>query len=149
MKIAFVVEGGLEMGMGHIMRSMTLAEEMEGRAEICFMTKSDETVVNQIKNAGFDTFKLKNDREATALLQKINPDTVIIDRLDVEEGFARTLKDSLNTKVVIFGNISTANRYADVVVNAVIGTKLQNRKFIDEDTSTLYLCGPRYYVLRR
>ncbi len=149
MKIAFLVEGGLEMGIGHIMRSITLAEEIADRAEICFLTKSDEIAVNQIKNTGFNTFQLKNDSEAVDILQEINPETVIIDRLNVEEDFAQKIKGGLNAKLVIFGNTSTANRYADIVVNGVIGTKLRNRKFIDEDTNTLYLYGPRYYVLRR
>ena len=148
MKIAFVVEGGLEMGMGHISRSITLAEELGDRTGTCFLTKSDETVVNQITNAGFRTFKLDNDKEVVKLLQEVRPSIVIIDKLDVEEDFAGKLKDCLNTKVVIFANLTAANRYADIVINAVTGSKLKNRKFLDENTDTLYFFGPRYYVLR-
>lgn len=137
------------MGMGHILRSITLAEEIKDRAEICFLTKSDATVVNQIKNAGFSAFKLENDNEIANLLQEIKPSIVIIDKLDVEEDFARKLKDSLNTKLVIFANLTSANRYADVVVNAVAGSKFKNRKFLDKKTTTLYFYGPKYFVLRK
>jgi len=149
MEIAFITDGGLEMGMGHIIRSITLAEELKDRAEICFLTKSDQIVVSQIRNAGFGIFKLENDDQILNRLKDINPNVVIIDKLNIEEDFARELKNSLNTKLVIFGNLSTANKHADVVVNAVIGTKLNNRKFLDKNTNTLYFYGPKYYVLRK
>ncbi|MDD5509198.1 MAG: UDP-2,4-diacetamido-2,4,6-trideoxy-beta-L-altropyranose hydrolase [Dehalococcoidales bacterium] len=148
MKIAFVVEGGLKMGMGHICRSITLAEELVCGAEICFLTKSDETAVNQIKTAGFKTIKLENDEEVLKLLQEVRPGIVIIDKLDVEEDFARRLKEGLSSKIVIFANMTAANKYADIVVNAVVGSKLKNRKFLDENTNTLYFFGPSYFVLR-
>ena len=148
-KIAFITEGGLKMGMGHVVRSITLAEELKDSAEICFLTQSDEIVVNKIKNAEFDAFKLQNDHHIVNRLKDLNPNVVIIDKLNVDEDLVVELKDSLNTKLVIFGNLSKANKYADVVVNAVIGSKLKNKKFSDKSTNTIYFCGPRYYVLRK
>lgn len=149
MKIAIITEGGLEMGMGHIVRSITLAKELRYRVEICFFTNSDEIVVNEIKNAGFHTLNQPNSNDILSYLKELNTDIVIIDKLNVEENFAKEIKNTLNAKLIIFGNLSDANNYADIVVNAVIGTKLQNRKFIDNDSNTLYFCGPRYYVLRK
>ena len=78
MKIAFVTDGGLEMGMGHVYRSITLAEEIMDKAEIYFFTKSDEIVVSKIKNSGFNVLKLKDDEEMLKLLKERNPNIVII-----------------------------------------------------------------------
>ena len=148
-KIAFLVEGGLEMGMGHIYRSITLADEIRDKGEICFLTKSDEIVVNQLQKSGFSAIKAKTDDEIARRLEEIHPTVVIIDRLEVEELFAKGLKDKLNTRLVIFGNLSSANKYADVVVNAGVGSSFQNKGFIDKNTNTLYFYGPRYLILRR
>lgn len=148
MKIAFITDGGLEMGMGHVQQSITLAEELKDRAEIFFLTKSDEAVVNQIEDAGFITFKLNNDNEMLNLVQEIRPSTVIIDKIDVDEDFARRLKDSLKVKLAIFTNLTPANKFADIAVTADIGSQFRNIKFLDEKTNTLYFYGPKYWVLR-
>jgi len=149
MRIAFVTDGGLERGMGHVQQSTTLAQEFKDRAEIYFFTKSDETVVNKIKSAGLATFKLSSDDEIADLLQQIKPNIVIVDKIDVAEKFAKRLKDSLGAKLVIFTNLTTANLYADVAVTADIGSQFRNIKFRDEKTNTLYFYGPKYWVLRK
>lgn len=149
MKIAIITEGGLEMGMGHVYRSITLAEELQAKGgEIYFLTKSNHIVVNQIGNSGFKVIKLKNNGDIIHSLEEIKPNVAIIDRGEVEELFAKKLKDKLNARLVIFGNLSTANKYADVVIN-IIGSNFKNRKFLDKNTNTLYYYGPRYYILRK
>ena len=50
-------------------------------------------------------------------------------------------------KVVIVGNDTPSNHYADIVVNAIIGTGLENREFRDA-YGTLNLWGPQFLVLR-
>lgn len=137
------------MGMGHVQRSIALAEELRSSADICFLTNNDETVVGQVARAQFTGFPLTGEDEITDWLRSTKPDTVIIDRLDVPEQFAREMKHDLHLRIVIFGNLSAANRYADVVVNAAIGTGLKNSRSWNATTRTLYLSGPRYLVLRR
>jgi UDP-2,4-diacetamido-2,4,6-trideoxy-beta-L-altropyranose hydrolase len=149
MKIAFVTDGGLEMGMGHVQQSTTLAKELMDRAEICFLTKSDDIVVKQIVGCGFKTFKLNNDNEIADLLHEINPNVVIIDKLDVDEALSKKLRDTLSAKLVIFSNMTTANVHADIAVCADFGSNFKNLRFRNEKTSTLYFCGPRYWILRR
>lgn len=149
MKISVVTDGGLEMGMGHVQQSTTLAKELMHRAEICFLTKSDDAVVKQIADCGFKTFKLNNDNQVANLLCEIKPNIVVIDKLDVDEGFARRLKNSVNAKLVIFSNITAANMYADIAVCADFGSNFRNARLRDEKTNTLYFYGPKYWVLRK
>ena len=148
-KIAFITVGGAEMGMGHIARTLTIAEELRHKADAYFLTKSDKTVVSQIKSNGFNVQKAASDARILNLLHQIKPDIVIIDKLDVAESFAQQLKNNLKVKLVIFDNTSTANNYADIVVNAVMGSNYKNRKFLDRKTNTLYFYGLKYEVLRK
>lgn len=149
MKIALIVNGGQEMGMGNIVRGLTLAEELQTKAEIIFVTKSDDIVVSQIKEAGFNIYRLDNNDEKLSLLQGIKPDVVVFDRLEVPEGIAKGLKDSLGMRLVIFDNLSKANKYADVVVNCVMGSGCENKIYLDKETNTIYFYGLKYEVLRK
>ncbi len=149
MKIAFITDGGFEMGMGHVYRTLSLAEELKQNVEICFLTKSDKIVVNKIEEYGFQTFNPENDDEIISKLEDIKPDVVIIDKLNVDESFVKSIRENLKTRIVIFDNLSPANKYADVVVNAIIGSNFKNKKYFDRTTNTLYFCGPRYLVLRK
>jgi spore coat polysaccharide biosynthesis predicted glycosyltransferase SpsG len=149
MKIAFLTDGGLEMGMGHIQHSMTLAEELKDRGETCFLTTSDEIVVTQLKSAGFETHRLNSDNEVAKLLKEMRPNIVVIDKLNVDKPFAKKIKDSLNAKLVIFNNLTLANKSADIAVTADIGSRFKNIRRYDKETGTLYFYGPKYWFLRR
>lgn len=148
-KIAFLVEGGLEMGMGHVYRSLALAEELRDKGEICFLTSSGHEIMGKISENGFKAINLKSDVDILAHLVELEPKIIIIDKLEVQEGFIKKLRELVDAKLVIFGNLSGANKYADIVVNAHVGSDFRNRRVVDPDTQTLYFYGPRYFILRR
>ncbi len=147
-KIVFVVDGGFKIGLGHVYQSITLAQELTSAAEICFLTKSDLTVVNKIKDAGFVTHKLASDFEILGFLQHDPPNIVIFDKIDVSAKLAKEIKRNKEIKLVIFTNLTNANRYADVAITADIGKHYKNIQFMDSETNTLYFYGPKYWILR-
>jgi UDP-2,4-diacetamido-2,4,6-trideoxy-beta-L-altropyranose hydrolase len=149
MKITFITDGGKEMGMGHVQQSVTLAQELKDNAEVIFLTKSDDSVINQIRNSHFDVIGKTDDDELLQSLQEISPQWVIIDKIDVAEDFAKRIKEETSTKLAIFTNITAANQYADIVVTADYGSYFKNIKFFDEQTKTLYYYGPKYWILRK
>lgn len=136
------------MGMGHVQQSTTFARELMSKADVSFLTKSDETVVAKIVENGFEATRHESDAGILSHLKSKNPDIVIFDKIDVAEELARDIKLTLNARLVIFTNLTGANRYADVAVTADIGSRFENVRFIDEKTKTLYFYGPRYWVLR-
>lgn len=136
------------MGLGHVQQSVTFARELASEADICFLTKSDQTVVAKIRENGFDTTCHENDLDILRHLEAINPDIIIFDKLDVAEDLARDIKSTLNARLVIFTNLTNANKYADIAVTADIGSRFENVRFLDQQTRTTYLYGPKYWVLR-
>ncbi|MBW9222850.1 UDP-2,4-diacetamido-2,4,6-trideoxy-beta-L-altropyranose hydrolase [Methanothermococcus sp. SCGC AD-155-K20] len=151
MKVAFITDGGLKMGMGHVYRCLTLAEEIKNAAEIYFLTKEGtKIVVNKISVHGYMVSKLKSDKEIIEKIRKIKPDVVVIDKPVIDINFTKVLKNNLNIeRLVLFDSPSKANMYADVVVNAIIDSNFENKKYIDKITNTLYFYGPRYLTLRK
>lgn len=143
------------MGMGHVQQSTTLARELRAKADVCFLTKSDDTVLTAIRESGFEATGLRNDAEILQHLTTLNPDIIVFDKIDVEEKLARDIKNALKARLVIFTNLTGANKYADVAVlqratdlTADIGSRFKNVAYTDNDTNTLYYYGPKYWVLR-
>ncbi|NLV17264.1 MAG: hypothetical protein GXY50_08670 [Syntrophomonadaceae bacterium] len=147
-KIVYIVDGGIKTGLGHVYQSITFAKTLMQVAEICFLTKSDEIVVTKIKDAGFKISKVYIDSEILDFLRTNKPDIVIIDYIDVAEDLAKYIKKNIQTRLVIFTNLTDANRHADIVVTADIGSNFKNVRFRDKQTNTLYFYGPKYWVLR-
>lgn len=148
MRIFFITDGGGHLGLGHIQQSLAFAQELLPHAHIFFITKSNETVLVKIREKGFEVTWHENDIDILKHLTAQKPDVIIFDKLDVAEELARGIKQTLSAQLVIFTNLTNANRYADIAVTADIGSQFENIRFIDEETSTLYFYGPRYWVLR-
>jgi spore coat polysaccharide biosynthesis predicted glycosyltransferase SpsG len=146
--IAFITDGGLKLGMGHVQQSLTFAKTLRQKAAISFLTKSDDPIVQMIRQAGFDVVQLASDGEILDRLQASNPDIVIFDKLDVDEGLARDIKASLPAVLVIFTNLTEANRHADIAVTADIGSRFENISYVDGETGTTFYYGPKYWILR-
>lgn len=148
LKVCFITDGGMHLGLGHVQQSITFARALLPNADICFLTKSDALIVARIAEAGFTVTGLENDSSILRKLQELRPDVVIFDKLDVDETLASDIKQNLSTRLVIFTNLSGANKFADIAVTADIGSAFENLRYIDKDTGTLNFYGPRYWVLR-
>lgn len=134
------------LGLGHVQRMLVLASTLRQDAEVTFVTQSDAIVRQRLAGGGYSVIAAEDGYEAA--LDALQPlDTVIVDRLEVGEALAVRIRRRAETKLAIFGNVSAANRHAHVVVNAVIGTRFENRRYRDAVNGTLYLEGPRYVML--
>lgn len=147
-RIAFVTDGGKEMGMGHVMRSLTIAEEIAGSADVFFITSSDVSVQEGIASKGFRVEYVDNDNQLVKMISRIQVDTVVIDRPPVKEKLIKRIRESSKVRIVVFDSDTYANRWADVAVNALLNSEFQNKRYQDEETSTLYFYGSKYIVLR-
>lgn len=148
LKICFITDGGRQMGMGHVQQSTTFARELQDGGDVCFLTKSDDTVLKAIRAAGFEATGLASDAEIFDHLKILRPAIIVFDKIDVEEALAKAIKEKLDSRLIIFTNLTKANRFADVAVTADIGSRFENVRFVDEETQTVYFYGPKYWVLR-
>lgn len=148
-RVLVYTEGGLKLGLGNIYRSLSLVTELQNvrKAEYNIITTSEQYVCEIIQNKGFPVISVKE----TDLIDNIinyNPSVLLIDYLGISEEFVKKIKERISVKIVIIGNLTKANQFADVVVNAIIGTDFKNRCFVDS-FGTLNLFGPKYLVLRK
>ena len=145
--ILIKTEGNHSLGLGHVYRTSAVASELaKKRIRVIFVTFDEKEVLPLISSFGYPLIKIDDVDALCDLINQESASVLVIDNMDVSEKFAKEVRNRTKARIVIFGNTSAANKFADVVVNAVIGTNLINcRRFID---TTLYLEGVRYLVLR-
>lgn len=147
-KIIIYAEGGFRLGLGNIYRSLSLASAIHLKdrdREILFVTSSDDYVQQIIKNKGYALIALETQEQVFSWIENEKPELVIIDYLGISKDYVQSVREK-GIKVVIIGNDSDANLFANLVVNAIIGTDFTNT--IKVCNQTKYLEGPRYLVLR-
>ncbi|MDO9185579.1 MAG: hypothetical protein Q7W13_06180 [Bacteroidia bacterium] len=152
MKIAIITDGNNTLGMGHIYQSRTLAEflsiKTNNQAEIFFITKSNENVIDLLKTTGKKVYQYGDDNLILAALKTEKPDRVIFDKLDVSPDLAKKIKEELQTKLIIFTNLTEANNFADIAVLADIGSNFKNIVNKDTITGKMQYFGPKFWILR-
>lgn len=149
-RTAFLTEGSSEMGMGHVYRSITFARtilaNLMGKAY--FLTKSNESVIKLIEDENLPAIKLKNDEEIVDHLKELDINLVVIDNLDFNEEILKKINDTVNAKVVMVDNLTPKiDRYADIVMS-LVRSDFSNKHIYNSDIGTMYLCGPKYLILR-
>jgi spore coat polysaccharide biosynthesis protein SpsF len=149
-RTAFLTEGSSEMGMGHVYRSITFARtilaNLMGKAY--FLTKSNDSVIKLIEDENLPAFKLKNDEEIVEHLKKLDINLVVIDNLDFNEEILKKIKDTVNARVVMVDNLTPKiDRYADIVMS-LVRSNFSNKHIYNSNIDTMYLCGPKYLILR-
>ena len=69
--IAIKCSGSLSLGMGHIMRTMVIAEELKKTCDVFYISKSDfeyQSGVEKIKDLGFDVYYDEDEISADFLI---------------------------------------------------------------------------------
>ncbi len=134
--------------MGHVVQATTFAKELWPAANVTFATKSDDTVLAAIRWSGFQATAFRSDGEILGHLRALDPDIIVFDKIDVDERLVGEIKRTLRASVVIFTNLTAANKHADIAVTADIGSRFDNVTYTDPETGTRYFHGPKYWVLR-
>jgi spore coat polysaccharide biosynthesis predicted glycosyltransferase SpsG len=152
MKIAIITDGDNTIGMGHIYQSITLADELSkqlyNRANIFFMTKSDQNVIAQISESSYNVYHYLGDNSIFNALKNEKPDRIVFDKINVAPVLAKRIKEKIDAKLIIFTNLTTANQYADVTILADIDSNFKNIYDKDEITGKVHFRGPKYWLLR-
>lgn len=114
LKIALVVNGNRDVGMGHIHRALTIADGFIGH-DIKFISYNSEPAsVELIKDGGYRVIEAEDD----LLTDVVDADIVINDILDTSKDYINRLKDA-GCFVVNFEDLDEGSSHAHLVFNAL------------------------------
>ncbi len=146
-RVLFRVDGGGEMGMGHVYRSLAAAEalvKLKPTADICFLMRADRPEGAQyVSRKGYQVRVLPGD-EASALpaIRDYSPNLIVNDLPSVNDAYLRSLA-RLGASTVNFVD-SLADIENPQEVAAVIVAALADEQVELED----YYAGPAFAILR-
>jgi len=154
LKILFRTYGGKtkykQTGLGHIFRSINLANHLKKSASIHFLVEDYGGVRKILIEHGFRkiSFLKKNIDMYSDIKQTIHYinqhdiDLIIIDKHLTKKKYLNELKNYVKT--VIITDLKNINLPVDLLVNGYIG--LKNKKFKNKNNS-ICLVGPSYQIL--
>jgi CMP-N-acetylneuraminic acid synthetase/spore coat polysaccharide biosynthesis predicted glycosyltransferase SpsG len=147
-RILFRVDGSAEMGMGHVYRSLAIADALRdtSRAEIAFlMTASHAEGLTTVSKYGYPV-RLAGEGRLETYLEHIRdyaPEILINDLPALEDAYLRALSHLGATTVNLVDTLDDLERteaYAQVIVSVMSE---------DRETPEGFYGGPAYAILRR
>lgn len=153
LKILIRTAGGRErkqeLGLGHVYRTLNLAEEMKPN-KIHFLLEDFGGAKKIISQKGFKNIqtldkkiKLKNDVKITVdYIKKEKIDLMIVDRYHVKLNYLKKVKEFV--KLIVISDLDNIDYPADLIINGYIGFKNQIK--INSYNSKCLL-GPKYQIL--
>lgn len=154
MKAVFRVDGGGNIGFGHIMRCLSLAEGLRERdIQSIFITRDiDSEAKRRIVANGHlmerlpPEIDLKEDLNSTInLIKKYQPDLVITDSYEIDQHYLEQLK-RLDVTLMSIDDLVDFHFCSDIVLNQNIGVKVTE---YSTERYTKLLLGPKYALLRK
>ena len=154
----FRADGNSKIGIGHIMRCIGLAQKLlDENVKSIFITKSNEKIVERIKNFGFSVITLPNNIDLLAdvtrikeIAQENNAKLIFADiwhkesmqNPDYYVEFISLLKDQICVLVIIDG---PSDKYLDCDLFIVPYVGVEKHNF----QSKKLLLGSRYFIFRK
>lgn len=149
-KIAIRADGGSQIGMGHIMRTLVLAKELAKTNDVFYVCRVDEPLsdkysygIGMIKNEGFKVVTIAGNHLIDEL-KNIDADCLITDSYDVEENYFNETKKIFKKT----GYIDDMNLYyfnVDFIINQNVNAK----ELIYRTNSSKLFLGSKYCMLRK
>ena len=137
------VDGGPEIGLGHVVRCISLAHMLKDDFSIQFHSIGlSESLKKDIESHGWTCTNLEI--EADFFQALTGKETVVLDGYHLNSDYQKKVKDC-GSKLVCIDDLHEEYFYADLVINHAPGIKEEQYQ---GEAYTKYLLGPDYALLR-
>jgi UDP-2,4-diacetamido-2,4,6-trideoxy-beta-L-altropyranose hydrolase len=119
--VVFRVEGYEEIGLGHVYRCLTLADNMLDHDITFVVSENSQLAIKLLESRFYDVVTFGDPGDEIETIRSCNPHIVVNDILDTKAAYVRALK-KLGYKVVNFEDQGSGHRQADAVINAMYGS---------------------------
>lgn len=144
--ILFRADSSSSIGIGHIMRDLVLAKQLEGNNIIFACMELEGNIISQIPYKVI-TLKSNHIDEVDTIIKKYQIDMIVIDHYAINEAYEKQLKTQ-NPKLKILSFDDTYEKHhCDILLNHNICAK--EEKYIDLVPKECEIrCGKKYTLIR-
>jgi UDP-2,4-diacetamido-2,4,6-trideoxy-beta-L-altropyranose hydrolase len=155
--VVFRVDGGAQLGSGHVMRCLTLGRALRGRgAGVSFVCRAvPGHYAATIEAAGFRVVRLaaelsvqQDAEECARLLEREPSDWCIVDHYELDESWERAVGAAVERLGVIEDLESRAHRCDLLLDQNWFGSETESRYSLRVPAECTRLLGPRYTLLQ-
>ena len=148
------VDASPEIGIGHIMRCLTLAQELKNNFDkIIFLTRKDSgDFTETIMKNEFEVIFIPTNNDSDIIKNIVttnseNKNFLLIDHYDVDSNFESSLKNIFE-KIFVIDDLANRKHDCDLLIDQNYYRDLNHRykKLIQNDTITLL--GSKYAIIR-
>lgn len=142
-KIYFRADGNTQIGLGHLVRCLALAQMLQEEFSIIFVCKEiTDDLTLQLQQLGFELMKIVEEVEWLHLLTK--NDFVVLDHYELDTTFQIAIK-GLGCKLICIDDLHENVFYADLIINHAPGVSPEN---YNAQSYTQFALGLNYVLLR-
>lgn len=173
MNVTFRCDSSISIGIGHVMRCLTLANALKIQGVKCsFICRRHEgNIISLIEKQGFIVYQLTSNsvfhrpysksghlswlgisqeqdaKECTFILNQIKPDWLIIDHYALDSTWEKTLRPYCK-KIMVLDDLADRNHECDLLLDQSIGRQQSDyRNYLP--LKTKLLLAPKYLLLRK
>jgi len=160
-KIAIRADSSIDIGTGHVMRCLTLANTLAGRgAMVAFICRQDAgNLCDEVEEAGFaverlpgtpDIVKDANDSEESFRALKrlgFNPDLLVVDHYSLGRRWENNLR-TIARRILVIDDLANRGHDCDVLLDSNLHDSAATRYAGLVSERTRVFVGPQYALLR-
>jgi len=153
--VSLRVDGGKDIGMGHIMRTMALANDLKKDEEVkrvFYITKNEPSAVNKLKENEFEVINIKNNlsykeeiEEVKEIIKKEKVNKLITDSYEIDQNYLIEMRKVVNQLVTIHDYAPFAFPSHVVINGNVYAEDLDYESYYGD---TEFRLGTDYLLLR-
>ncbi|GAB3894952.1 UDP-2,4-diacetamido-2,4,6-trideoxy-beta-L-altropyranose hydrolase [Spirosoma agri] len=145
-QLLFRADGNAQIGMGHVMRCLALANMLNGDFSMRFaIVEPTPTIHSLIEQATINVITLPDSSAETTFLDLIEPDDVVIlDGYSFDDGFQQSVR-SRAKRLVYIDDLTAGHQVADMIINHAGGITSAD---YEAEAYTQFFLGPHYALLR-
>jgi len=151
-RVLFRADSSSKIGTGHIMRDLVLAEQFakEGAKVIFAVQNLKGNINDKIQKEGYKVVLLKNNKfkHFQKLVQKYQPDLVVIDHYGIDYAYEKRLKGANPSLKLMVLDDTYERHYCDILLNHNISADASRYKDLVPSYCELR-CGKAYTLIRK
>jgi UDP-2,4-diacetamido-2,4,6-trideoxy-beta-L-altropyranose hydrolase len=148
-RVVFRVDASLEIGTGHLMRCMTLADELRRRgATTTFLCREQPGhLIEQTRSRGFETEAILHEDAAGSLVARLRPDWVVVDHYGLGSAWESAVRPSTR-RIFAIDDLADRDHDCDLLLDQNLYDGVEQRYASRLPAHCRQLIGPRYALLR-
>lgn len=158
-RIVFRVDASLQIGSGHLMRCLTLADELRasGASSVFVVREQPGSLIELVVERGHAVIRLTESqrvdpgddaRETREALGDLSVDWLIVDHYGLAASWERSLRDRIG-KVMVIDDLANRSHDCDVLLDQNLRHDAQRRYAPLVPAHCRLLLGPRHVLLRK